>query len=280
MIEKIGHKTVMRNQRLQWIDEGRPKSKVDEDNEDQERPPSLIPKESSRIAPIFEKTAQARASTPTNDDLFGDEDIYGATPRASIPSKPAGDIPDDDDIEALMAEADAASGPSAPPFRSIFGGGLPKKPTQSAFEPDEEDDLEALMAEAEAQPTVSNPPASSTAGGIIGGGAPKKPAQSAFEPDHDEDLEAIMAEVEANARPVQSKPAQAPESAGGSGKETSKQKPTPAEDTEYDDDLDALMAEVDGQPGSKKRANGAKPAQAQEATEADEEAMAEMDGLW
>lgn len=279
MIEKIGHKNVIRNQRIQWIDEGKPRPKVDEGDGEQERQPSL-PKEPSRIAPIFEKTAQARASTPANDDLFGDEDIYNATPRASIPPKPAGDIPDDDDLEALMAEADAASAPSAPPFHSIFGGGLPKKPAQSAFEPDDEDDLEALMAEAEAQTAVSKPTASATGGSIFGGGASRRPVQSTVEPDDDDDLEALMAEAEADARPVQSKPTPTSGSADESRKVTSKQKTASAEGTGYDDDLDALMAEVDAQPGSTESSDGPKPAQAQEGTEADEEAMGEMDGLW
>lgn len=245
MIEKTGHKGRMRMARMEWIEEGKPKSSVeDEDNADisdpvEERAPAKFP---SRIAPIFQSQTRAtdRPSTPpAADDLFGDveEDIYGATPRAS-------------------KAAPAQGG-------SIFGNGLS---TQTNGEPDE-DDLEALMAEEEAQ----RPASFSTS--IFGNGTPtKRPAVRQEEPDED-DLDAMMAEVEADSRP-KGIPAMKGKKSGG-----------PFLDNE-DDDLDALIAETEAQGSeASNKARDAptqdmKPAADRDADADEEEAMAEMDGLW
>jgi replication fork protection complex subunit Csm3/Swi3 len=215
MVEKAGHKTMMRNQRLKWIDEGRPKATVEDEEQFEDRPPTA-PRQPSRIAPIFEKTTQERPKTPTADDLFGDEDIYNATPQPNRAApRPVADIPDDDDLDALMAEAEAST--NTQQQSSIFGNGPSKRPSQPSGEPDD-DDLDALMAEADAQT------------------APHKPNNNDKRPernneDDDDDLEALMAEAEAQAPPPNNTAA------------TSKAK--------ADEDL------LD-----------------------DEEAMAEMDGLW
>jgi replication fork protection complex subunit Csm3/Swi3 len=68
--------------------------------------------------------------------------------------------PDDDELDALMAEAEANTAParpSQPTGGSIFGNGKAKQPAASGA--DEEDDLDALMAEAEAETAaVERPP--------------------------------------------------------------------------------------------------------------------------
>ncbi|KAK0655104.1 replication fork protection component Swi3-domain-containing protein [Cercophora newfieldiana] len=226
MVEKTGHKTIMRNERLKWIEEGRPKAQVEDDDLFGDKP-SSAPPQPTRIAPIFEQAAGARATTPTNDNLFVDDDIYNATPRARPqPPKPTDDVPDDDDLEALMAEQDAASA-AAPAFGSIFGG-TAKKATQPSGEPDE-DEMDALMAEAElSQPSrPTQPPVRNS---IFGDGSSKAPSK-------------------------------------------------PVEDDEYGDDLDALMAEAEAEaeaprPGAKEAPKDQQP------SAEDEEAMAEMEGLW
>lgn len=166
MVEKAGHNKMMQKMRVDWINEGRPKSTVTADGGDddepagdqQEEPEAPAPRQADRIAPIFERTASgARPSTPPVDDLFGD-DIYGATPigaRKNGRAAETGGEPDQDELDALMAEMEQAPSVSARPSggatKSIFGDGKPKpaekpKPT----EPDD-DDLDALMAEAEAE---------------------------------------------------------------------------------------------------------------------------------
>ncbi len=288
MVEKAGHKTTMRSERLKWIDEGRPKSTIEGDDENREKE-SSAPRQPDRIAPIFEKPAQTDSGVPDDDDLFGD-DIYSATPRKNKgPSKPAGDVPDDDDLDALMAEAEASSStqqtaPSktGPAFGSIFGGGLSKGPPQPDGEPDE-DELDALMAEADPEAAPPKPRASVASNSMFGGGNPK-PKTVVL--DDDDDLEALVAEAEAQAAPKTS--TETPNTS--KEKEKGKEPQAAAKDGGDDDDLDALIAEVEVEAEAEATALAAKPATAEvpKTTEAakpggfedEEEAMAEMDGLW
>ncbi|KAK3986350.1 replication fork protection component Swi3-domain-containing protein [Cladorrhinum sp. PSN332] len=260
MVEKAGHKTAMRNARLKWIDEGKPKSAEDEEEQD-EYPihTSAGATKPTTIAPVFEKAAQSKAKTPENDDLFGGEEIYDATPRASKSTALTQDVPDDDDLDAMMAEAEMEPAPAkkvVPPVGSIFGNG---SKGSSGGIPDD-DDLDALMAEAEAQPTApSKAPQQRTS--IFGNGNSKAPAVATDEVDDEDDLDALMAEAESiSTSKAPAKPAEA-------GKATR---------SDEEDDLDALMAEAEAQATSSKKAD-TKPAPT---FDEDEEAMAEMDGLW
>jgi replication fork protection complex subunit Csm3/Swi3 len=290
MVEKAGHKTTMRNARLQWIDESKLKAAVAEDDEDYRiHRGSSGPRQPDKLAPIFENTARAaqeRAKTPAADDLFGDEDIYNATPlrntASTAPSRQVVDdaVPDDDDLDALMAEAEAGSGnrtqqASSAPFESIFGNGARTAAPAAAGEPDD-DDLDALMAEAEAE-THSAParPSQPAARGSIFGDGKSKEQTTQQSVDEGDDLDALMAEAEAEAE------AQAPSRSSAPGsKDAGSSTQRAAKDPNFDeDDLDALMAEAEAE--SDKRT--ASPARAETATasfEEDEEAMAEMDGLW
>ncbi|KAK4161214.1 putative chromosome segregation in meiosis protein 3 [Cladorrhinum sp. PSN259] len=295
MVEKAGHKTTMRNARLKWIDEGKPKSAEDLEEEQEAEFPiytstgGAAPKP-ARVAPVFEKAAAAAAAAqskektpaPGNDDLFGDEeDVYGATPRAnnSTEAPAQQDVPGEDDLDALMAEAEGtAPAPAkkvAPPAasRSIFGNG--SKPSSSGDMPDD-DDLDALMAEAEAQqpqqqtaPSKPQPPQPRTTTSIFGDGSSKAPAPAPAltrndfgDDDDDDDLDALMAEAESfngpSAPPTKS--AEKAKRVEGDG----------------EDDLDALMAEAEAQATSSKKTQEAPAPSFDE----DEEAMAEMDGLW
>lgn len=259
MVEKTGHKGTMRIARQQWIDEGKPRAAGAEDDEDYRiHQGHSGPQLPDRVAPIFDnaaRAAQGRAATPSADDLFGDDDIYNATPRQSTnstaPSRqvPGNDVPDEDDLDALMAEAEAESGavtqqtasgrPSAP-FQSIFGGGArhPVAPGP-AGEPDD-DDLDALMAEAEAEvpsgPSRPSQPAMSAS--IFGEGKPKHQTTTQGAGDDEDDLDALMAEAEAET---------------------------------------AARPSKDATPASSARADTGQHAAG---FEDDEEAMAEMDGLW
>lgn len=184
MVEKAGHHKAMQKMRVDWIDEGRPKSTVVADGgdgdepagEQQEPEEATEPRQAERIAPIFERTASgARPSTPPVDDLFGD-DIYGATPigaRNSSRRAETGGEPDQDELDALMAEMDQEPSvplrPTGGAVKSIFGDGKPKAAERPRpADPDDDDDLDALMAEAEAEqgparPAQTNAPSSKAA---------------------------------------------------------------------------------------------------------------------
>ncbi|KAK3898288.1 replication fork protection component Swi3-domain-containing protein [Staphylotrichum tortipilum] len=165
MVEKTGHKAAMRKAREQWIDEGKPKPPGADDDDDEDYRIHQGTAGPSRVAPVFEAAARAaaeRAKTPAGDDLFGDEDIYDATPRRSAggtgPAAQLVDngVPDEGDLDALMAEAELGSQPrgtasASAPRDSIFGNGARNTAaSRPAGEPDD-DDLDALMAEAETQ---------------------------------------------------------------------------------------------------------------------------------
>lgn len=197
MVEKAGHNKMMQKMRVDWINEGRPKSTVTADGGDDDEPageeevaevPALP--QADRIAPIFERTVSgARPSTPPVEDLFED-DIYGATPigaRKNGGAAKTGGEPDQDELDALMAEMEQEPSvpvrPSGGATKSIFGDGKPKaaekpKPT----EPDD-DDLDALMAEAEAEQGPKRPPGADV------------PSSKAAPPDFNDDEEA-MAEMD------------------------------------------------------------------------------------
>ena len=239
MVEKTGHKKYMRAKRIEWIEEGKPKPPRDDDDEDifgesnqpEERDAAKFP---ARVAPIFQNATGDRPKTPALDDLFGDEDLYGATPKASRTAAATNgslfggngsgaqpnDVPDEDDLDALMAEEEAQR--QAPPTTStsIFGGGSTSRP----FQPPDEDDLDALMAEAEAQ---TNPPPKQDSGG---GPKPNPPAGA----DDEDDLDALMAEAEAES--LSKKPPQQAPSAEGKA----------TEGPVADADEEEAMAEMDG----------------------------------
>lgn len=146
MVEKAGHKRKLAAARTEWLNESRPKETGDDDL-------SLPPLNDGQKTPT-------RAMAPE------DEDIYGSTPSARRPQVATttttqnNDMPDEDDLDALMAEAEAQdNGPAAAPTN-----GVPE---------DDLDDLDALMAESEAHPN------------------PTKPAAPVADPSFDEDEEAM-----------------------------------------------------------------------------------------
>jgi replication fork protection complex subunit Csm3/Swi3 len=141
MVEKMGHKKMMQTARVEWINEGKPRSFVHEDSLFNEptvgrRGDEGHEKTAPRIAPIFEKAATERPKTPIGDDLdalFGDDDgLYDATPRAAT-RKP---------IEEPISQTDSLFGGGE---ASIFG---PRKEVVAEAE-FPEDDLNALLAEEE-----------------------------------------------------------------------------------------------------------------------------------
>lgn len=197
MVEKAGHNKMMQKMRADWINEGRPKSNVTADGGDDDEPAGEQQQDSEapeapqadRIAPIFERTASgARPSTPPLEDPF--EDIYGATPtggRKSGRAAGAGGEPDQDELDALMAEMEQEPSVPARPTggatKSIFGDGKPKAAEKPKPAEPDDDDLDALMAEAEAEQGPTRPPGA--------GASSSKAAPAEFD-----DEEEAMAEMD------------------------------------------------------------------------------------
>ncbi|GFP52908.1 chromosome segregation in meiosis protein 3 [Trichoderma asperellum] len=148
MVEKAGHKKALVTARNEWINEGRPKASNDDDDE-------------LGIGAV---------------NINEDDDLYDATPRgarrfvnmlrdAPVPPAPLpanDDMPDDDDLEALMAEAESMDRGKLLTVTTGTAAATAAKQntttttttTTSANGPEADDDddyLEALIAEAEAQ---------------------------------------------------------------------------------------------------------------------------------
>ncbi|KAK1726161.1 hypothetical protein CaCOL14_003847 [Colletotrichum acutatum] len=120
MVEKAGHKRQIGLKRMEWINEGKPKPwDANEDRiEDtvegasEQRPePSTAPV-SAIVRP------QQNPETPERGGKLDAEDIYDSTLLARKQDKEVSSLqpeePDDDDLDALMAEADAATHAQAP----------------------------------------------------------------------------------------------------------------------------------------------------------------------
>lgn len=166
----MGHKKMMQSMRMEWINEGKPRSSVHEDSLFDE--PALPARENGeaekttpRVAPMFEKAMTERPKTPVADVGADMDDLYDATPKpvrrksaevnsqdflfgggASLfgPAKAVDDGPPEDELDALLAEEEMLQfGTRAPPTTSTIGSaktidnGLP------------EDELDALLAEEE-----------------------------------------------------------------------------------------------------------------------------------
>ena len=131
----MGHKKRMHVMRMEWIDEGKPRSSVHEDPIFDD--PALHPRENgerektaTRVAPIFEKAATERPKTPQANGDAEMDDIYDATPRPARQQLPeSGPEPD-----LLFKGAGSIFGPAK---TAVVDDGPP------------EDDLDALLAEEE-----------------------------------------------------------------------------------------------------------------------------------
>lgn len=185
LVEKLGHKGIVKRERMKIIDELKPKPddwmETGPDGEvDIFAEPTLPLRGQSkrpepREASVFGEArdnAAARDSvrqdkeTGRLDSIGGDDipddfdDLFGASPRRpAVAPKPAAnqpatdDFPDEDDLDALLAEAEMDFDTSKPaPIPSARQSPKPTPKPEAAMIDDDfpdEDDLDALMAEAE-----------------------------------------------------------------------------------------------------------------------------------
>ena len=133
----MGHKRQMQMARMEWINEGKPKSSVHEDYLFND--PVLAVGESgqrektaARVAPIFEKSTTERPKTPGHDADAEMNDLYDATPRAARQQ-----ITQKEAQESIFGGGSGGTG--------LFGLGR----SAAADDGPPEDDLDALLAEQE-----------------------------------------------------------------------------------------------------------------------------------
>lgn len=129
MVEKAGHKKRIALARAEWLNENKPKSRAEQEEENDLEVLPPLPTD--------------RQKTPTlNNGVPNEEDLYGSTPQAKGPVTGRlvfrNDYPDEDDLDAIMAEA-AAQDSSNAPISALFEN----------LDDNEEDDLDALIAETE-----------------------------------------------------------------------------------------------------------------------------------
>lgn len=234
MVEKTGHKVTMHKQRVDWINEGKPKAP--EESGPAEDLNLSSPKPPAKMAPIFNKRSSERLQTPMQDDLFGDDDIYGATPRTDQQGNKPADEPDEDELAELLA------------------GGEPDLPAWS-------------------RDTLTTP-----AGGVSAASLPGVPPPTTGPSNgaRDDDLDALIAEAEASEPKIAEASSN---SIFGNGR--LRQADTDTGKAEQVD-LDALIAEAEEQPAPPRKPVQSKPSEGTrvEPSADEEEAMAEMDGLW
>ncbi|OLN94094.1 Chromosome segregation in meiosis protein 3 [Colletotrichum chlorophyti] len=115
MVEKAGHKKQLVYKRMDWINESKPKLwEADENRAEKDVEPINQQTDEVTRALTPSTIAQHRPKTP-DGDVPDDDDIYGATPQIQSRTREEERLrlppeePDDDDLDALMAEADAAT---------------------------------------------------------------------------------------------------------------------------------------------------------------------------
>ncbi|KAK7737383.1 chromosome segregation in meiosis-related protein [Cytospora paraplurivora] len=243
MVEKAGHHKMMQKMRLDWINEGRPRDATTTVTIEDEEGVQRQHQQSDE----FGAMRQAERVAP----IF--EKAAASGSRLRTPE--VNDLFGDDIYNATPVRA----------AKHFYTSG-------KAGEPDEVE-LNALLEQTEGSPLVA--PAKPK-GSMFGNGKPKtadEPRRA--EPDED-DLDALLAEAEAQGSSKQTM--------GAAAGDIAKPSKTGTNDAAGgdEDDLDELMAEVQAQttPEQFPGAVGRGPDPAASEWNDDEEAMAEMDGLW
>ncbi|TDZ28005.1 Chromosome segregation in meiosis protein 3 [Colletotrichum trifolii] len=115
MVEKAGHKKQIILKRNEWINEAKPKPWEDDVRRGDSLELAFLQEDAA--APMRQSTPTHKQLPPLTSvrDINAENDIYSATPLESAAKEvmpPSGETPDqpaDDDLDALIAEADAAA---------------------------------------------------------------------------------------------------------------------------------------------------------------------------
>lgn len=142
IIEKLGHSKRMQIMRKAWIDEGKPKASIDEEA-DRESLDPLHQTTSPGSEPAKAHLSHANGSYADIEspelDLSSVPRPHGERPSASSPSNEINGEPDEDELDALLAEEPLQ-------YTSEKGNSLDKHPPvlRQPSEPSYDDDEEAM----------------------------------------------------------------------------------------------------------------------------------------
>ncbi|KIX02532.1 uncharacterized protein Z518_08473 [Rhinocladiella mackenziei CBS 650.93] len=189
LVEKAGHSKRMQVMRKEWIDEGKPgyikekTKKADEEREKEGDTDDLSAGDSKTSGNNWENNASV---SPRVDAEGGSLFIPDSRPTRDDENN----LPEDDELDALLAQQDNARAPHAP-----------KSTSRQAMDLDSEgeDDLDALLAEQETRrgpPTASAPSDTSKS----------KPSPFDEDDEDPDDLDALIAEQEATSEPSTEQP--------------------------------------------------------------------------
>ncbi|KAH0430835.1 hypothetical protein CcaCcLH18_07501 [Colletotrichum camelliae] len=138
MVEKTGHKKQIANKRLEWINEGKPKPWEADDAVDLEAEipgPAAAEATGSALVSITQKRPETpEAALPDEDDIYGAMPVMPSKSQASGAKTTTKELDEDDDLDALMAEADIVNRTQSPAPHNQMAG-------------DDFEDEEAAMAE-------------------------------------------------------------------------------------------------------------------------------------
>ncbi|KAJ2896572.1 putative chromosome segregation in meiosis protein 3 protein [Zalerion maritima] len=168
MVEKLGHKIIIRKQRLEWINEEKPKDIDDvDDGAPPPQPQDTADKHSKKLAPMFEKTSNG--DIPKTPDVDADAYIFGddAAVIDLMPRVEKTSLEERSEPPMMSGALGGASGSifgpasrenSTPTTSTSKGAGKNGSNTDKDGDDEDEDDLDALMAEAEADSMARNAP--------------------------------------------------------------------------------------------------------------------------
>ncbi|KAL9625688.1 MAG: hypothetical protein Q9160_000006 [Pyrenula sp. 1 TL-2023] len=136
MVEKVGHSKRMQIMRRTWIDEGKPKPDYVDDKGDELRPADRTEDTNRTEAPTGGREAQPSVFKDGQaKSIFGNGAESLFVPEKQTRPTTDSDIPEEDDLDALLAETSAPI-PNAS-----------KRSQPAAADSEGEDDLDALLAE-------------------------------------------------------------------------------------------------------------------------------------
>lgn len=234
LIEKVGHSKRMQVMRKEWIDESKPgyiakKSATDKDEFETDELYGAGDVNTTETRDTQNPTPLASTSRAAHDV---DDSFFIADSNTNRHSIDDLDLPEDDELEALLAEQNTRPAPSKP------------QTTTDNVDSEGEDDLDALLAEQETRRVPTSTSTSLQATAPRSATTPR--TTHPFDDDDDEDeLDALLAEQEAESR---ARPPNTQAQATASMPAVSQNPPRIAGDDEDDDDmddLDALLAEQD-----------------------------------
>lgn len=233
LVEKVGHSKRMQVMRKEWIDEGKPgyaRERAARRHEEERETDDLYAGDGPVRGDVSTGDSIPSAD-PESDSLF--------IPDSRAPTTEENGLPDDDELDALLAEQDMTTAVRRPTTTP-----------RAAMEVDSEgeDDLDALLAE---QETRRAPP---TATAPISSSRPEpSPLDNAGEDEEMDDLDALLAEQELGT-PQMNEPAAptmtAPEDPPAPVEEDQGEDLMNEDD---DDDLEALLAEEEARRGQVSR---------------------------